>query len=181
MKQTHTELIQLLPLFKNHFAQLQDRFISFCNNGVQTEAWFKGEMLTLLDRLKNEGQLTGFDREVKTEYGRIDLAIDLGAVRHWIELKHWLIGEQKGIKYKSTFYFGDRSSAGIIGDVKKLQSITEPGEHWLLILTTANPGQEAWNSGIDKFNDKFAPEKLVPETNPDDYPKPYFLGLLRVM
>ena len=155
MKQTVTELIQLLPLFKNHFDQLQYLFISFCNHGIQTEAWFKRELLTHLNHLKKKGQILRFDREVKTEHGRIDLAIDIGDVRHWIELKHWLIGKQKRIKIYVLLW-------------------------WSLISGHLWRCEEAWHSGEQKFNEKFAPEKIVPETSPDDYPGSYFLGLLKV-
>jgi hypothetical protein len=38
------ELVSFLPLLRQHFDRIQDRFASFARHGVQAEGWFKGEM-----------------------------------------------------------------------------------------------------------------------------------------
>jgi hypothetical protein len=91
-----------------------------------------------------------------------------------------LIGYQKGTSYNAQFYFGDPSSVGIKSDVEKLSGISNGGKI-LLILTTANPGNGDWSTGVNKFNRKFSPLRLRSLTNPADFPKFYHLGLLEVI
>jgi hypothetical protein len=55
-----------------------------------------------------------------------------------------------------------------------------PGGRWLLLLFTTNPGKDECNIGIEQFHSKWSPRKLVPMTDPDDFPDSYFLGLLEV-
>lgn len=173
-------MTELLPVFQRHFDKLQDRLVCFCEMGVQVESWFKGELLTLLTSLRGQGVIKDFDREVKAPGGRIDLTVTTQNGLHWIELKHWLIGEQKGFSYAPNFYFGDGTSIGIIPDVDKLMSVTSPAHLWLLILLTANPGKELWLAGVDKFNSKFAPRRVTPHSKPEYFPSTYFTGLLEV-
>ena len=145
------------------------------------EGWLKGELLTILDKLFQEGEIDGFDREVRIERRRVDLTVDLNGYKHWIELKHWLNGYQKGTFYGPSFYFGDPTSVGITKDVNKLMEIGSRGYRWILILLASNPGVEEWEKGIRKFNNKFEPIKLVNRSNPNNYPDEFFLGLLEVL
>jgi len=157
----------------------------FCKYGVQLEGWLKGELVYFLDNEKNVGRIAHFDREVLTGMGRkkVDLKIKVstssGALEAWIELKHWLVGYQRGIPYNAQFYFGDSSSVGIKPDAEKLSKISN-GSKFLLILTTANPGINDWSTGVNKFNKKFSPLRLRSLTNPADFPSFYHLGLLEV-
>jgi hypothetical protein len=173
-------MIELLPRLRAHFDTLEDRLICFTNMGVQVESWFKGELLTLLSSLRAQGRVTDFDREVRTQGGRIDLTIGTRTGLHWVEVKHWLIGKQKGSTYDPAFYFGDLTSVGIAKDVDKLLKVTSPGRLWLLILLTANPGKEPWSAGVAKFNSKFSPRRVDSLTEPGDFPGSYFIGLLEV-
>jgi hypothetical protein len=134
----------------------------------------------LLSSLCGQGLIKDFDREVKTPGGKIDLTIKTQRDLHWIELKHWLIGKQKGFLYSPNFYFGDRTSIGIVKDVDKLLRVASPGSLWLLILLTANPGREAWLAGVEKFNSKFSPRGVNSLTRAEDFPRTYFLGVLEV-
>lgn len=169
----------LLQEFKNHFDQLQDRMVSVCQHGVQTEGWFKAELLTLLDKFVKQKRIRGVDREVTCANGKIDLRIDTEFETNFIELKHWLIGKQKDYKYNPIFYFGDKS-LGVFKDVEKLLSLPDEYGRWLLLLLSANPGIDAWNSGVAKFNEKFAPYTLTSQSDPSDYPETYFIGLVEV-
>ena len=56
----------------------------------------------------------------------------------------------------------------------------EQGSKYMLILATANPGEQDWQAGITRFNTKFSPYYLTSLTKPSDFPQAYFLGLLRV-
>jgi hypothetical protein len=173
-------MIELLPRLQAHFDTLEDRLICFTKMGVQVEGWFKGELLTLLSSLREQGRIMDFDREAKTPGGKIDLTIKTQSDQHWIELKHWLIGKQKGFLYGPNFYFGDRTSIGIVKDFDKLTGITLPGRLWLLILLTANPGKAPWLMGVDKFNSKFSPRRVISHSKPEHFPGTYFIGLLEV-
>jgi hypothetical protein len=172
------EMIELLPRMKQHFDTTQDRFVCFCNLGFQAEGWFKGELVTLFGRLQSEGIIQEVDREVKVETKRIDVRIRLNDTYHWIELKHWMIGKQNSIYYNPSFSFGDPTSVGITSDVDKLNTLIHPGFRWILVLLTANPGVKEWETGIEKFNRKFAPRRVESRTRPDMFPSTYFLGLL---
>jgi hypothetical protein len=174
-------MITLLPHLKQHFDHLQDRLLCFCRAGVQVEGWFKGEMLFLLEEMAARSEIDAFDREVKRPGRTMDLYLTIARQPHWVELKHWLIGYQRRDYWSPNDYFGDRSSVGINPDVEKLKALDASGERWLLILMTANPGPQAWQSGLDKFHAKFAPRELRSHSDPADFPDSYFLGLLEVV
>lgn len=172
---------QLLPLLRSHFDALQDRLTCFCKYGCQLEGWFKGELLTVLDAARQTGTIVDVDREIATPEGKIDLRVTLpGEEPTWIELKHWLIGMQRGTRYGAGFYFGDPTSVGITKDVAKLTGGRRAGLSYVLVLLTANSGDDEWLRGIEKFNHKFNPLQIESVSSPSDFPSTYFLGLLRV-
>lgn len=157
----------------------------FCRHGVQLEGWLKGELLVFLDGEKASGRIVGFDREVALDEARkkVDFRVNAltssGSQSAWLELKHWLIGYQKGTRYNAQFYFGDPTSVGIRPDAEKLNGI-QGGGRYLFVLATANPGVPDWSSGVEKFNSKFSPLRLESLTSPTEFPDSYFLGLLSV-
>ncbi len=171
--------------FKNVLDSKENILSCFCKYGVQVEGWLKGELLCFLDNEMNEGRIDHFDREVLTGTGRkrtdfmTKTSTSLSVFESWIELKHWLIGYQKGVKYNAQFYFGDPSSVGIKPDVEKLIEIST-GDKFLLILATEKPDLNDWSSGIDKFNIKFSPLHIISITDTKDFPSFYYLGLLKV-
>lgn len=169
-------MIELLPAMKQYFDRMQNRFSCFCHLGFQSEGWFKGELLTFFSELQQGAVIQELNREVTVGTNRVDIRIRLNETYHWIELKHWLIGKQKGTHYNPGFYFGDPTSVGITKDIDKLCTLM--GCRWMLILLTANPGRDEWLSGVEKFNRKFAPRQLESRTQPDRFPSAYFLGLL---
>lgn len=169
----------LVEHLKAHFLRLEDPMRAFARCGVQVEGWFKGELLGALCGLKDRGDIADFDREVRCSSHRVDLQVK-SSVTHWIELKHWLIGKQNGVEYGPRFYFQDSTSVGIRLDVKKLLDLHGEARRWLLLLLTANPGEKAWQEGVDGFNAKFSPYHLEPRTDPSQFPASFFLGLLYV-
>jgi hypothetical protein len=172
-------VLGLVPVVVQHLNGLQDRFRSFCRHGVQLEGWFKGELFVLFDALKTKGEIRDFDREVKLGRGRVDLKLTLGDGCHWVELKQWLVGDQRGTRYGPSNYLGD-AQAGILKDVKKLISVP-PGDHtWILILLCANPGTRSWREGVQTFHETFGPLRVRSHTKPRYYRPSYFLGLLEV-
>lgn len=177
-------LISLVNELKVFFNSRLSYFETFTKHGVQVEGWFKGELLNFLEN-KNPVGIIGFEREYSIGIGRrkVDFVLETegnGLPRRvLVEIKHWLIGFQKGIRWSANSYFGDTSSVGIEPDVEKLSKLKEDGM-FVLIFATSNPGENDWESGIRKFNSKFAPLKVKALTSPIDYPPTFFLGLLKL-
>lgn len=178
-------LKDLVVRFKEVLDSKDETLDCFCKYGVQVEGWLKGELLCFLHNEKDVGRVAHFDREVSMGIGRkgadfmVKMSTSSGALEAWIELKHWLIGYQRGTQYNAQFYFGDRSSVGIKPDAEKLSEISN-GSKFFLVLTTANCGISDWSAGVDKFNRKFSPLYLESLTTPADFPSSYYLGLLEV-
>ena len=170
---------RLLPYLRSHFDALESRMVCFCEQGVQLEGWFKGELLFLLRQLAKDQIVRSFDREVPYFGKKIDLQIE-SERRNWVELKYWLIGRQKQSSWGPSNYFRDTSSVGIVGDVRKLLTCPAGDERWLLVLMSANPGCEKWQQGIAGFNERFQPFRIQSHTDPSQFPASYFLGLLEV-
>jgi hypothetical protein len=75
---------------------LEDQFTVFTDFGFQAESWFKAELLMALNLLRKEEIIQELDREVRVGTQKVDIVLRYQGVQHWVELKHWLIGKQKG-------------------------------------------------------------------------------------
>ena len=192
---------ELIQYIRKHFKteEMEARLHTFKNRTGQFEAWFKGELLTLFGKLQGQGIIQGFCKEVsvdnrKGQRPKIDIILSIGKTKHFIELKHWFIGNQKKMywhenncregnqqPWHATRFFKDKS-AGIYKDVNKLNDFFPDKNRWVLIFNTKNPGIEDWVKGVQAFNSKFYDNRAVitSVTNPADYPDYYFCGLLRV-
>ncbi len=178
------EMRTLVSRFTEYLKKSERQLGCFHKYESQVEGWFKGELLCFLDQEKLTGCLPDFEREklayVLGKRKSVDIALqfDKSGSRplSWIELKHWHIGNQNNINYGCDWYF----SHAIKPDIEKLLTIPEDGDKFVLVLLTDNPGSEGWNSGVEKFNTRFSPLSVRSLTNPDDYPKYFFLGLLHV-
>jgi hypothetical protein len=118
-------MINVVTRFKEHLRTREDGLRCFCTQGVQVEGWFKGEMLAFLCK---EG--ADFDREVKIgpDKKKIDFQVTLLSQPARIELKHWLVGKQKGMSYDARWYFKQgRNAPGIQNDFDKLSAISTGG------------------------------------------------------
>lgn len=175
------ELLDLVDEFRTYLDSKKEQLKAFSKYEVQVEGWLKGELLTFLDK-EVGGIIVNFEKEVKipnsTKRKKIDLRLTLSKNENndtWIELKHWHIGYQKGVKYNVSGYFTDPGN--IIKDIEKLQKVN--GEKFLLVLSTPKPSSKEWNDGIDKFSRKynFGIKSL---TDPSNYPDHYFLGLIAI-
>jgi hypothetical protein len=180
------EVLSLVFAFSQALERRAAHLQSFCRHGVQVEGWLKGELLGFLDEQKRQGKIVDFGREEKVlsdKRKRVDFKLALktetGTRVAWIEIKHWLIGQQKGATYGSSFYFGDPSSVGIGPDVRKLAIVPNDGKY-LLVLAIANPGDDEWQRGVTGFNKKFDPLRVETLNRPGDFPGHFYLGLLKV-
>ena len=93
------------------------------------------------------------------------------------------IGLQKGQSWKASSYLAVKSN-GIYHDVDKLTKIAR-GDKFVLILATKNPeyekdGEGDWSKGVERFNANFVPLHIESLTDPSNFPRSYFLGLLEV-
>ena len=179
-------VLALLGRFDQRLVASRQKLRCFTDSGVQVEGWLKGEMLCFLTDEKNSGRLNDFDREVPCGIGRkrIDFMLQMGTAGRecmvWMELKHWLIGKQKGNTYDARFYFRDKSSVGIRPDAEKLSRM-QGDLKVIMILATSNPGKDNWYGGLQDFNTKFSPLQLRSHTDPEDSGDDYFLGLLELV
>jgi hypothetical protein len=180
------EMLDLVLRFQNVLNNREGILVCFCDQGVQLEGWLKGELLYFLTQEKADGRISSFDREARFDgnRGRVDIRIDVEtnevATNAWVELKHWLIGYQRGTRWGARDYFGDASSVGIKPDAQKLIAISS-GKRYILVMTTSNPGTDHWSAGVELFNQKFHPLRVETMANPEDFPHYYFLGLLKVV
>lgn len=159
---------------RRHLQEHENYLKCFYSHAVQVEGWFKGELLLLLENMKAERKIIGFDREIPSlKRKKIDLAIDLKDGRHWVELKHWFIGTQKGNKWRLKDY-------SLEDELRKFRAINVGNNGWILVICTHNPGSKEWATYIDNFNKDYPPWKLIAKTSPRNYPKTYFLGVLQV-
>jgi len=158
-----------------HFSQLENRLRIFAQQEVQLEGWFKGECLFLLEQLKSRGRITDFNREVPTNLGKrkIDITVELDDKHHWVELKHWYVGAQKGVVWGPRDYIDSLEN-----ECQKFEAMQTSGRAWVLVFCTPNPGGDLWKEAIRYFNREYVPWKLVGKTDPADYPRTYFIGLI---
>lgn len=167
----------LRKVLDDHVEQLK----CFIRAESQFEYWFKAELFYFLEIEKGKHLIKDFEREVRlNNRQRVDFRITFGSYPNiddaWVELKHWLIGYQKGTKYDLDSYFTDEQSS--IQDVEKL-FLTPEGPKYLLVIATRNPGHDKWVEEIKRFNVRNAPFYVRAVTDPKDYPETYFIGLLR--
>jgi hypothetical protein len=171
-------LKELVNRFKEKLSGEREVLECFHKYGVQVEGWLKGEFLWLLHREKMAQNLENFDREVSWVGGgrrKIDFTVTKNEETAWIELKHFLIGEQQGTTYTARSYFRDTVN-GIRPTAEKLRNIPD-GEKFILILYTKKP-EQGWENEVAIFN-RFPPLHLESLTNAEEYPDFYFLSLLK--
>ena len=170
---SETQMIELVKRFQEVLDARPGILECLCNYGVQVEGWLKGELIYFLDTERLAAAFTtsiGELASVKVKR-KIDIKITgEDGLATWVELKHWLIGHQKGSKYNAGFYLRD-PSGGIKPDMEKLKLTS--GSKFVLILGTANPGAKDWFSGVEAFNRKFSPLRISPMTDPLDFQAHY--------
>lgn len=169
-------LIEVFEEMKKHILSHSDRLECFREYEFQSEGWVKTELLMLLDDLYRKGHIGKPDREVKAKgFSKIDLLINTNNEKHWVELKHYYVGNQKGKRWRVIDFIDDLES-----ECAKFKAVGAGGNAWIFALCTVNPGNDGWQSSINRFNNVNKPVHLVSKTNPTDFPKNYFIGVLKV-
>ena len=168
----------LLFKLKDNFDKYERIYSTFTKYEFQTEGWFKAELITILDEMKNKNIIVDFDREIRLNNNLIDILINTkNGNANYVELKHCLIGNQKGEKWTFKKHITDNP---IMKDIEKLNKYEIIKNPWLFLLLTENPGKEDWDAGISNYNSKIPERKIEAFSNPDDFPQSYFLGLLKI-
>ncbi len=138
---------KLVKSFYTYLTEDKHEYLSlFSRLQIQIEGWFKGELMCHFERQKIA--LTNKDREVtvdseksnnKEKKDKVDLKIELNNETYWIELKHILIGYQRGESYTLGFYFSEDTF--VYSDIKKLHKIisSNPQQHgYSLVFLSTN-------------------------------------------
>jgi len=95
----------------------------------------------------------------------------------WVELKHLIEANFAPSQY---FTLSEDRSDSYAYCVKRLLTISENSDKFMLVLFTPNPYSQNWNNCVREFNTNFSPLSVRSLTNPSDYPDFFFLGLLHV-
>jgi hypothetical protein len=169
----------LLPHLQDWFLQKEEHFVSFANADSRIEGWFKAEMLVLLNRLQQQGQLGEFEREANITSPRdkkrkqVDFLFNFEGENHLCELKALCISQAAGTPRNLNFYFRD-DNVGLIKDFKKLDELTKVNK-WVLGFIYPSPDIKNWNNAVASL-----PKSLKhwqPITKPQDFPNFVFLSL----
>lgn len=177
------EMMSLVSRFAEYLKISEQQLRCFHQYESQVEGWFKGELLCFLDREKHTGRLHDFSRErqvyIDERYILVDIRLKFDEPDSkrvcWVELKHW-IGYQNNQNWSPYWYFTNTTSPA----VERLLTMPEPGDKYMLVPFTPNPGSKDWDAGFKEFNTRFSPLTVRSLTNPSDYPEYFFLGLLHV-
>lgn len=163
------------------FKKIDDHFLSddalarvcvFVNEERQVEGWFKGELLLLFNRLRNEGLIGEWQSEYKpndSSQSRVDFFIHLDDGPLYLELKAFYHGKQGDTKIDLGTCF-----SFLPNDVCKLADIPE-GNKFIMIFVT--PNKEDWETALNKFTKKFPFVSEIPTRG--NYPHEIFIAKLK--
>ena len=176
------EMKTLVSRLAEYLRRSEQQLKSFHKYESQVEGWFKGELLCFLDREKREGRLHDFGLERQDHGGcngmRVDIMLKFdNTYPSWVELKHLIKANFAPSQY---FTLSKDRSDSYAYCVKRLLTISENSDKFMLVLFTPNPDSQKWNNCVWEFNNKFSPLSVRSLTNPGDYPEYFFLGLLHV-
>jgi len=179
------EMKALVSMLAEYLRRSEQQLRCFHTYESQVEGWFKGELLCFLDREKREGRLHDFGLERQDHGGcngmRVDIILKFdNTYPSWVELKHLTKAHFKPSQYFTLSEGQGERSDSCAYCVRRLRTIPEYNDKFMLVLFTPNPGLKRWNDGVNGFNNNGANGYIDSLTNPDDYPDFFFLGLLHV-
>ena len=115
----------------------REKFKLISDLQMQVEGWFKTEFLYYLKGKKMDIGVENRECKVSEEIRRkTDIRIPLKNYNCYVELKHIILGEQKGSRYNLKFYFYEKTY--ISNDIEKLQNIKSPDEAYALTFVSLN-------------------------------------------
>ena len=93
---------------------------------IQIEGWFRGELMNYIDR--NHCGMTVENREVPIPNDKRK-KVDLKIYDYWVELKHGLVGCQKGNWFNlNSYFYNGKKGTNIANDIKKLRELDNSPE-----------------------------------------------------
>jgi len=158
-----------------HFSTKESYFDLFKENDARVEGWFKGELISLFNDLKEEEIISTYECEKSIEGKRtkIDFIINDGA-DYYIELKTLSIGQKKTSRSLS-FYFQHKDC--IKKDISKLKSIKHRNCYkWIIAFVYPRPDEDEWNKQFKKIAGDV---ELL--TKPNEFiDKEYYIAVMKV-
>ena len=169
----------LIDLIGDWFSRKRDYFMIFAAADSRLEGWFKAELLVLFDKLKREGVIEAYDRELNVhapagdKRNQVDFAIRIKGERHLCELKALCISQAAGTPRNLAFYFRD-DRVGIIKDLRKLDTLGQQNT-WLLAFVYPEPDFADWQQVTSSLPVEF--RHWQPVTSPQSPPRAFFVSL----
>ena len=148
----NNELEHEVSLFYNELINSKKQYLQlFSRLQIQIEGWFRGELMNYIDG--PDHNMTTENREVllnDKDKKKADLKVEFDKKPYWVELKHLLVGYQKGNKkpedkqagnnFPLNFYF--YSGTYVTNDIEKLEnelkSSQETAYKYILAFVSTN-------------------------------------------
>lgn len=153
-------MLELTKHIITHFDSKQRYHKLFAESDSRVEGWYKGEMIFLLQQLKEKKEIVDFHREHKidsegeTRYS-VDFMIELsGKKKVLVELKAVCISQAAGTPRSLNFYFG-KTHVGLVKDFKKLDQIKDFKEKYVIGFVYPKPDEQLWKDGLKKLNTSY--------------------------
>jgi hypothetical protein len=134
--------------------------------GVQTEGWWKAELMLLLEVLRQRGKVIRWDREVPTGEGRqrLNFLIELRAEELALQIKTALCGPQKGENWRLPAYVGTGTDGWLLSDLLKVSAykLAQPvmPRGLLAVFAYPAPPSDDWDELLYKLTEK-APQLAI--------------------
>ena len=168
----------VLKSIRDYFLDKEKYFIVFAKVDTRIEGWFKAELILFLNELQEKGCIENFKREAKNQSraGRkkIDFHLWLNGERHLCELKALCISQNAGTPSNLNFYFKD-DTVGIINDFKKLDSLPDEKNKWVVGFVYPKPTLQQWDYTIASIPKDLRHWQCI--TKPQDFPDFLFISV----
>jgi hypothetical protein len=142
----------LLPAVDEWFATKGEHLAAFAAADCRLEGWFKGELLVLFRRLREQGVIDDFQRELNVPLEtpstrfQIDFKLQIDGDEHLCELKALCISQAAGTPRNLKFYFRD-DHVGLIRDMQKLAKLPARNK-WLMAFVYPTPSIDLWTEVV---------------------------------
>ncbi len=172
----------VIPLYReirSWFLIRREYLVAFADADSRLEGWFKAELLLLLGKMKKQGRLDGFEREVNPippGQGRrkqVDFQIEVRGTEHLCELKALCISQAGGTPRDLNFYFRN-DYLGLLTDFRKLDTL-QATHKWVLAFVYPRPARPAWAKAAASLPKSLQHWRCL--TRPEDFPEFLFIAV----
>jgi hypothetical protein len=169
----------LLPIMRDWFGRKRPYVECFARWDTRVEGWFKGEMLMLLEKMKQRRVIGSLERErlVHTPEGRlqIDFVIGMDDSEHLCEVKVLCTSQALRTPRNLRFYFRE-DGVGLIKDLRKLDSL-ESENCWAVAFVYPAPSTDRWREAIGWLPPDLSHWRCL--TKPDPHERALFVGMFQ--